>query len=179
MKYVALLRGINVGGNRKVEMVKLKLTFETLGFSNPRTYINSGNVIFESPLEDTIKVCHDIEKAIEKDFGFAVPVLIRNLTEIGVLITNLPETWVNNAEMRCDVMFLWPEADSSEILLQIPHNPKIEDVVYYPGTVVWRIDRDKVRRGQVVKIIGTTMYKKLTVRNVNTVRKLYELMQTT
>lgn len=177
MIYVALLRGINVGGNRKVEMAKLKVTFEHASFSNVKTCINSGNVIFESASNDVKELCKQIEKAIMKDFGFEVPVLIRSAAEIEKFLKKLPNTWVNDADMRCDVMFLWPDADSPEIVNRIPHNPEIEDVLYFPGAVVWRIDRDKVRRGQVIKIIGTDMYKKLTIRNANTVRKLYELMQ--
>lgn len=177
MIYVALLRGINVGGNRKVEMTKLKATFESLGFENVKTFINSGNVIFDTSDTDQQKLCSRVEKEIEKDFGLEVPVLIRSFDEIESFVKKLPENWVNNEVMRCDIMFLWPEADSPEILQKIPHNPEIEDVVYFPGAAVWRIDRDKVRRGQVIKIIGTDMYKKLTIRNASTVRKLYELMK--
>lgn len=176
MVYVALLRGINVGGNRKVEMPKLKAAFEKFGFKNVKTFINSGNVIFVSEIKDSKKLCEQIEKAIKKDFGFDVPVLIRSFDQIDKFVKELPKNWVNNDVMRCDIMFLWPESDTPEILKLIPHNPDIEDVVYYPGTVVWRIDRDKVRRGQVIKIIGTDMYKKLTIRNANTVRKIYALM---
>ena len=177
MIYVALLRGINVGGNRKVEMAKLKQTFEKLGFEHVKTFINSGNVIFASDDKDQLKICGIIEKAIEKDFSLDVPVLIRSLDEIETFVKNLPENWVNDSGMRCDIMFLWPEADSPQILNQIPHNPEIEDVVYFPGAAVWRIDRDKVRSGQLIKIIGTDMYKKLTIRNANTVRKIYALMK--
>lgn len=177
MVYVALLRGINVGGNRKVEMPKLKLTFERAGFKNVKTYINSGNVIFESSEKDALKLCEQIEKAIEKEFGFEVPVLIRSLDEIEKFLEKLPENWVNDTTMKCDVMFLWPDIDSPDILNKIPHNPEIEDVVYYPGAVVWRIDRDKVTRGKVIRIVGTDLHKKLTIRNPNTVRKLHELMK--
>ncbi len=179
MVYVALLRGINVGGNRKVEMSRLKTTFESLGFSKVKTFINSGNVIFDSLSSDEKSFCEQLEKAIEKDFGFEVPVLIRSFEQIKKLLDELPETWVNDVTMRCDVMFLWPDIDNKGVVAQIPHNPEIEDVVYYPGTVVWRIDRENVRRGQVIKIIGTDIYKKFTIRNANTVRKLYELMRST
>jgi uncharacterized protein (DUF1697 family) len=89
----------------------------------------------------------------------------------------LPDAWVNDTTMKCDVMFLWPTIDSSNVLEQIPHNPEIEDVIYLPGVVVWRIDRDKVNGGQMPKIIGSDIHKQLTVRNPNTVRKLYALMR--
>ena len=78
-------------------------------------------------------------------------------------------------EVRCDVLV----ADHRQlnVLEQIPHNPEIEDVIYLPGMVVWSIDRDKVNGGQVLKIIGSDIHKQLTVRNLNTVRKLYALMR--
>jgi uncharacterized protein (DUF1697 family) len=79
--------------------------------------------------------------------------------------------------MKCDVMFLWPAIDSPKIMEQIPYKPDVEDVLYLPGAVIWRIGRDKVNRGAVLKIVGTDVYKQMTVRNPNTVRKLYELMK--
>lgn len=178
MIYVALLRGINVGGKTKVEMAKLKVTFEQLGFEHVKTYINSGNVIFESESTDAAKLVKQIETAITRDFNLAVPILLRSQPEIKKLVKAIPDNWVNNSAMKCDVMFLQPEIDKPKILEQIPHNPDIEDVAYYPGAVVWRIDRDKVARGKVLKIIGSEVHKKLTVRNPNTVRKLCEMMQT-
>lgn len=83
----------------------------------------------------------------------------------------------NDTTMKCDVMFLWPAIDSSNVLEQIPHKTEIEDVIYLPGVVVWRIDRDKVNRGQVLKIIGSDIHKQLTASNLNTVRRLYALMR--
>jgi len=104
-------------------------------------------------------------------------VLLRDLPAMTQLMEGLPDAWVNDTTMKYDVMFLWSAIDSSNVLEQIPHNPEIEDVIYLPGVVVWRIDRDKVNRGQVLKIIGSDIHKQLTVRNPNTVRKLYALMR--
>lgn len=177
MVYLALLRGINVGGKSRVEMSKLKATFEGLGFTNVRTYIASGNVIFRTEASDAERLTERIEAAIEHDFGLPVSVVLRESAAVRRLIEGLPLDWVNDAKMKCDLMFLWPEIDDPGILAKIPHDPAKEDVIYLPGAVVWRIDRDKVRQGQVLKIIGTDIHKQLTVRNPNTVRKLWELMQ--
>ncbi len=177
MTYLALLRGINVGGKTKVAMTELKQVFERLGFEGVQTYINSGNVIFVSDEQSLSKLTGRIEAAIERHFGFPVKVIVRSAKEIEKLVNSLPDQWVNDQTMKCDVMFLAPEIDNKAILKSIPFNPAIEDVVYYPGAVVWRIDRDKVRPGQVLKIIGSNMYKQMTVRNPNTVRALHKLMQ--
>jgi uncharacterized protein (DUF1697 family) len=179
MTYVALLRGINVGGNRKVGMAKLATVFERLGFTQVKTFIASGNVIFCSSMKERLKLIITIEAALEWEFGFSIPVLLRDLNEIAELVKDVPAAWVNDATMKCDVLFLQPEIDSPKILEQISRNPNIEDVIYLPGAVVWRIDRANVKPGRVLKIIGANVHKQLTVRNPNTIRKIYKLMLTT
>ncbi|MEZ4194988.1 MAG: DUF1697 domain-containing protein [Candidatus Paceibacterota bacterium] len=81
-KYVALLRGINVGGNNKVEMTKLKVCFESLGYNNVITYINSGNIIFETKKTDTKKLTEEIEKVIKDTFKLNIKVLLRDSLNI-------------------------------------------------------------------------------------------------
>lgn len=176
MIYVALLRGINVGGNNKVEMKKLKATFESLGLSNVTTYINSGNVIFVSK-NSPEKLVIELAKAIENDFGFAVKVLLRSFDQIKVVNKALPSSWLNNQDMKCDVMFLWPEVDSEKILSELTIKKDIDEVKYVAGTILWRVDRDKVTRSGLMKLAGTPLYKQMTIRNCNTARKLLELMQ--
>ena len=116
MIYVALLRGINVGGNNKVDMKKLKNTFEELGYTNVVTYINSGNIIFEAKGKKEDKIIKEIELAIKKDFALEIKVLIRDFESIKSLCKKIPNTWVKNETMRTDVMFLWEEFDNPKIL---------------------------------------------------------------
>jgi len=78
MKYVALLRGINAGKERRIEMKKLRSLFESLGFSNVSTYINSGNIIFESA-ESQIDISRKIELSLRKEHGFEIPTLVKNM----------------------------------------------------------------------------------------------------
>lgn len=177
MLYLALLRGINVGGNNKVEMKKLKTTFEQVGMKKVKTYINTGNVIFSDDTHQKKDLINTLETAIEKTFGFHVKVLLRTFDEIKSVIDNLPQNWQNNSDMKCDVMFLWEEVDDPQILTQLDFDNKMEDIKYLPGTVLWRINRDKITKSGILKIIGTPLYKKMTIRNCNTVRKLYSLMQ--
>ena len=114
MTYLALLRGINVGGKNKVEMARLKTLFESIGCGDVRTYINSGNVIFTSK-RVAARLRTSIEKAIAKEFGFDVrwcsgissPVSVAEL---------IPKSWKDDATMRCYVMFLWEEADALTVL---------------------------------------------------------------
>jgi uncharacterized protein (DUF1697 family) len=74
------------------------------------------------------------------------------------------------------VLFLWSEFDQKSVLKELPINPDIEDVRYVPGAVVWRIDARDAAKSRRTKLFGTPLYRGLTVRNVNTVRKLVQLM---
>ena len=143
--YVALLRGINVGGSSRVEMPRLKGCFEDLGFHRVRTYINSGNVLFETRAKDRTRLARRIEKAIEEEFGFSVRVLLRSAGELDRLVKAIPRTWTNDQRMRCDVMFLWREADSGTVLREIPAQRGLEDLRYIPGAEKPRGEDDRDR----------------------------------
>lgn len=175
MKYIALLRGINVGGNTKVPMQELVVLCQELGFTNVSTYINSGNVLFESTDDETTdSLAQLFEKRLYQKYTLTIPVLVVTTDLLHAISSKIPNSWTNDTDMKCDVLFLWKEIDSKDILTQLAYNPDIEDVLYTPGAVVWRIDRRYINKGKMVKIVGTAIYKKMTVRNVNTVRKLVE-----
>lgn len=176
MIYVALLRGINVGGNNKVDMKRLKATFESSGFSNVVTYINSGNIVFEVlSQEHDDQIVEKIEKAINQDFQLEIKVLLRNYKNIDTICQKLPATWVKNEKMRTDVIFLWEKFDKPGVLKQIQINP-VDNVKYIPGALLWNVDSKDYSKSSMQKLIGTELYRNMTIRNVNTVRKLHEIM---
>jgi len=177
MIYIALLRGINVGGNNKVAMADLKVVFEQAGMTNVLTYINSGNVIFQSDEMSKTKLARLLEKAIEIRFGFFVKVLVWDKPSLLALANKLPDDWVNDTTMKCDVMFLWEEFDSPGILKKVVIKPGIDDVLYHPGALLWRVDKDKVTRSGLLRIVGSDFYKHTTIRNCNTLRKLAALLR--
>lgn len=174
--YVALLRGINVGGKAKVEMSRLKELCESIGLEQTKTYINSGNVIFVSN-KTSERVSKILEEAIEKEFDLNVPVVILTLQQLQMLLEKVPNEWANDATQKTDVMFLWPEIDEPSIVEQVSVKPEIERVIYVPGALVWNIGRKDVTRGSGIKLIKSDIYKHITVRNINTVRNLCSLMQ--
>jgi uncharacterized protein (DUF1697 family) len=90
MKYVALLRGINVGGNNIIKMESLRTTFARLGFENVKSYINSGNLVFETAKSDDRKLAQKIHDAIQNEFGFDISVMVRSMTEILEIVSNNP-----------------------------------------------------------------------------------------
>ncbi len=175
--YVALLRGINVGGNNKVEMKQLRAIFEALGFSDVATYINSGNVIFSSPRKDAERFVSEIEGAIQNSFGFAVRIIVRNEKNIRAIEKAVPKNWSNDTKQRTEVMFLWDEYAKKSTLKLIPTNPDIDTLLYAGGAVIWHIaNREQYTKSGLRKFIGTDVYKHMTARNINTVRKLIALI---
>lgn len=177
MIYVALLRGINVGGKNKVDMKELKAVFEDAGMTAVRTYINSGNVIFSSRARSATKLADGLEEAVAASLGVSIRVLVRNLESMRAVGAALPAEWVNDTTMRCDVMFLWAQVDRPSVLDELTIKSEIEDVRYVPGALLWRVDRDGVTRSGLAKLVGMPLYKQMTIRNCNTTRKLIELME--
>jgi uncharacterized protein (DUF1697 family) len=177
MWYAALLRGINVGGKKRVEMPRLKSTFETVGMSEVHTYINSGNVVFRTRRTSAPRMVADLEGAIEDEFGFPVRVAVRDLDAIRAVARAIPGHWVNDSTMRTNVLFLWDEHDHPEVIEILPTKEGIDEVVYVPGAVVWRVDTENVTRSGLSRIAGSDLYRGLTMRNCNTVRKLVEIME--
>ncbi len=177
MKYVALLRGINVGGKNKVDMKQLKAVFEEAGMTSVRTYINSGNVIFDTTERGRTRLTQRLEKAIERRFGFKVDVLLRDLETMRALVKAIPGGWRDDAATRCYVMFLWDDIARPAILKQVMVKPEMDDVRYVAGAIVWRVDRKNITRSGMTRLTGTPLYKQMTIRNVNTTRKLLELME--
>ena len=177
MVYVALLRGINVGGKNKVDMKQLKAAFEDVGMTSVKTYINSGNVIFSSSSRSPARLAEVLEDAIASTFGFSVYVLVRDLKSMRTVVKALPRTWVNDDTMKCDVMFLWDDVARPSVVKELDIKPEIEEVKYVTRAILWRVDRDGVTRSGLMKMARTPLYKRMTIRNCNTTRKLLELME--
>jgi len=88
--YIAFLRGINVSGQKIIKMVELKKMFETIGFKNVRTYIQSGNVVFESASANSDTLCKKIETGLQASLGYKVTVTLRTCKDIEDIIKNNP-----------------------------------------------------------------------------------------
>ena len=177
MLYVALLRGINVGGKNKVDMKKLKLAFEDAGMSSVTTYINSGNIIFADDSHSKDHLAPILEQAIYSHFDLHIKVLIYDAEEFRKIAQQIPENWSNDQQMKSDVLFLWQDVDEETVLDQLTIKPEFDRVSYVPGAILWSVDRDKVTRSGVLKIAGSALYQRVTIRNVNTVRKIEALLQ--
>lgn len=177
MIYVALLRGINLGKKNKINMKKLKVSFENVGLHSVTTYINSGNIIFEHSTYKKDEIVTLLEKAIQEDFSLDIKVLIRNMDEMKTIYEHLPPNWENDKEMQSDVLFLWDAIDKEWILNDIEIKPEIDTVIYTKGALLWQTPKNLLTQSGMPRLATNKLYKKMTVRNVNTVRKIFEIMK--
>lgn len=158
-------------------MSELKNTCERIGFTHVSTYINSGNIIFESTTASITKISKQLEQALLDTFGFAVQVVTLSQKKFLAIARALPDTWENNETSKCDVLFLWQEIDKPDILQTFTIKPDIDEVLYTPGAVLWAVDKTHIGKSGLLRIVGTETYKKMTIRNCNTVRKIATILQ--
>ena len=175
--YVALLRGINVGGNNMISMKALKASFERLAFKDVSTYINSGNILFRSAIADARKLEARIEKMLVAEFQLGCKVVVRNSAEMARLVKKLPRDWNDDKEWRYNVIFLRHSIDSKAIVDMFNPKKGIEELIYVPGTLLWSARASDVTRTSMQKIASQKVFQDMTVRNANTTRKLHALMQ--
>jgi uncharacterized protein (DUF1697 family) len=174
LKYVALLRGINVGKGARVPMKALKGLLEGLGLSNVITYLNSGNVVFHSALSAT-ELTPLIEEALERAFGQNVPTLVKTSPEMIEIAESIPSEWGNNDREQTYVAYLFDDVAEPGLVSELPVKREFMNIFYAHGAIVWNIKREDYNRSQITKIVGHSSYARMTTRNVNTARKLATL----
>jgi len=176
-RYIALLRGINVGGKNIIKMADLKATFERQGFGNVITYINSGNVLFDSDDEDETAIRETCEKLITESFGLEIPVCVISSGDLCEMLSRAPEWWNNIADARHDAFFVLPPMTAEAICAHIGIvKDEYESVAYYGGVIFWSAPMATFSRTRWSKISkDKAMYNAITVRNANTALKLAAL----
>lgn len=175
--HVALLRGVNVGGHGMVSMKDVKAAFERAGLAGVRTYINSGNILFGPERRGLRELEVELEAALGADCGVSSKVIVKSFSEYERIVRALPKQWTEEGEWRYNVLFLRHTVDSKKILEEIRPKEEIEELVYCRGALLWRVLRSAVTRSAVARVNRTPLYQELTVRNLNTTKKLYDLMR--
>lgn len=176
MKYIALLRGINVGLKNRLSMAQLKQVFESIGFKNVTTYINSGNVIFEADEQDVITLIQLCEAAIEKDFGFHVICSVISAKDLADAISHAPSWWGKDADSSHNAMFVITPA-TPKIIMKAAGEPnaEYEQLSTYRSIIFWSAPVKTFGRTRYSKMVSQPVYQSITIRNANTARKLVEL----
>ena len=171
MKYVALIRGINVGGNSMIAMAELREAFGKEGFTNVSTYINSGNVLFETTEKKVASLEHNLEQIIDKKFRIRTKVVIRTDREIRRILEELPAAW-NSKEFRCYIAFIKNPMTPKEIAQGTKPKEGTDYVGIGNGVVYLVTKKSGLTKSGFTKLIGTKIYQYMTMRNLNTVKKL-------
>jgi uncharacterized protein (DUF1697 family) len=175
-KYITMLRGINVGGQKKLRMAILREIYQSAGFWNIRTYLQSGNVVFETTEGNLSKLTSVIETLIQQTCGYQVEVFIRNPSEFKRILLNNPFLNDQNVEKnKLHVTFLYqiPSAAAWEKLIipsGIPdefEQGNQEIYLYCPNGY----GRTKISNSFFERKLGVAT----TTRNWNTVQALYRL----
>ena len=177
-KYVALLRGINVGGKNAVSMPLLKSAFENAGFCNISTYINSGNLLFSDNCENIPFLKDKCEQIIKDTFNLNIPVVIISENTLEDTLAHIPSWWDNDKEFVHNAIFLIPPTTVEFILEKIGEtNPEFELVSHHESVIFWSAPRATFSRTKMTKMTSTSDYNKFTVRNANTTKKLLQLIK--
>lgn len=171
MNYVALLRGINVGTAKRVAMQRLRDVFESHGFVDVKTYINSGNVLFSSKKKSRVSNQY-VTKMLKREFGFDIASLVKTHQEMQAIAKAIPRNWTNDANQKTDIAYLFPEYDTKKIIRDLPVKKEYVDIRYIPGALLLHVDRKNLNKSQLNKLVGHSLYKGMTLRNVNTARFL-------
>jgi uncharacterized protein (DUF1697 family) len=176
IKYVAFLRGINVGGHKLIKMTELAEIFSALKLQNVKTYIVSGNVLFDSDEKDPAKLTTKIEKGLHKSLGYEVAVILRTMAELEALMKQDPFTRLKpGADVKKYVTFL---AEKHQSKLKLPFlSPKQDwEIIHLNPREVFIIAHPvKGRYGESMGLLEKEFGKASTTRNWNTVSKIVAL----
>jgi uncharacterized protein (DUF1697 family) len=177
MKHIALLRGINVGGKGIIKMTDLKQAVEKGGFKNVRTYIQSGNVIFDSDGPNIKQITTRLEEILLISFQFNSGIIIKNHEQFKKVLLEVPSDWKTRHDLRCYIAFIREPTTAQDVICEIELNDGVDsikagDQVLYMSTLLSGLTRSRFTR-----LITKKVYKDITIRNFNTAQKLLALME--
>ncbi|MBN1210175.1 MAG: DUF1697 domain-containing protein [Myxococcaceae bacterium] len=174
-RYVALLRGINVGGNKKVPMARLRALLEGLGYTDVTTLLQSGNVVFTGKKQSPAQVARQLEAAIAEEFGFEVAVIVRTRDELAAAIQANPLPGAEEAPSKFLVTFLSDVPDRKRL-------QAIDPAAYLPdefrvlGREIYARFPNGIGKSKLATVLlGERLGVTQTARNWSTVTKLLAL----
>lgn len=176
--YIALLRGINVGGNNLVKMIDLKTYFEEMGFADVLTYIQSGNVLFNAPNQSLEDLTNTIERALSKKFKNKIRVVVVSQKQLKEAVESAPRGFGKEPHLyRYDVIFLKKPLTAKEAIKSVLTKEGVDQV--FAGTDVLYFQRliAKATQSKLSRIVALPIYQEMTIRNWNTTTKLLALIK--
>lgn len=178
-KYIAFLRGVNVSGKNKVSMTILKEVFEDNGFYEVTTYINSGNVLFSSNVQDIMELKKKSETIIADTFQLDIPVHVVTVRELRDTLKYAPEWWGDtNKEIIHYAIFLIPPISIEEVFNAVGGiKIEYEKISHYGNVIFWSAPRITFNKAKWSKIASSSVNNNVTIRNANTVNKMIQLAE--
>jgi uncharacterized protein (DUF1697 family) len=176
--YLALLRGINVGGNGIVKMDGLKTLFEGLGFTGVKTYIQSGNVLFDAEEQAQIMLGKKIEARLLREFSIETKTALLSLSELSEVVDNKPDNFgCDDENYKYDVIFTIAPVTASGIQKELKLKEGVDAMSVGEKVVYIARLKKELTKSRFSKIARTAVYPYITIRNWNTVKKLYAMMK--
>lgn len=175
-QYLALLRGVNVGGNSLIKMIDLKEALEEGGFHDVRTYIQSGNVFLYVDDGDRSKIARSVEKVIHASFSLDVRVVIFSKKDWAEVIMKAPKWWGQDAGWKHNLLVLLESSETSKCLAEIgPPKEGIDLIQGGIGVIYQSVDYSQFGKSTYSRLASKPVYKRMTIRNYNTANKLATL----
>jgi uncharacterized protein (DUF1697 family) len=172
--YVALLRGINLGPNKRVKMDALRKSFESLGLKNVQTYIQSGNVVFKAGKTSSAALSKKIEERITKDFGFSALTILRSLDELGKVVAMNPFKQPEATD-GLHVIFL-AETPDAAVLKQLEGLTKAPDKSCCLGQEIYlHLPNGYAHSSLLHNPLERKLLTRATTRNWRTVNNVYQM----
>ena len=174
--YVALLRGINVGGKNLIRMPALKECFEADGFDDVVTYIQSGNVLFRGTGSGAVLTTR-IEKMLNASFDYKASVVIRSHAQMRSVVEEAPKGYGTKPdEYRYDVLFLKPPLTAKAALKQVPLKEGVDEVSAGRGVLYHSRLTSRATSSRLNRVVSMPIYQSMTIRNWNTTTRLLKMM---
>jgi uncharacterized protein (DUF1697 family) len=174
--YVALLRGINVGGKNLIRMPALKACFEEGGFEGVVTYIQSGNVVFRSSGSGSA-LARRIEDMLTAAFDYRASVVLRSHAQMRAVVERAPAGFgADPPRYRYDVIFLKEPLTASAALKKVPRRRDVDEVYAGRGVLYFSRLISRAAQSQLSRVVSLPIYQSMTIRNWNTTTKLLRMM---
>jgi uncharacterized protein (DUF1697 family) len=176
--YVALLRGINVGGSNLIRMAALKASFEAQGHGDVATYIQSGNVLFTSRSSNQRTLARQIETALSETFSYSSRVVVRSREQMKRIVEGAPDGFgMRPAAYRYDVIFLKDPLTAEQAMKTVTVRAGVDRAFTGDGVLYFSRLISRASQSHLSRIVGTPAYQNMTIRNWNTTSKLLDLME--
>jgi uncharacterized protein (DUF1697 family) len=175
-RYLALLRGINVGGKNLVKMADLREGFETMGFAEVRTFIASGNVLFRAPRQRRAELAARIESELTARFGIELKVVLLTAAQLRVVVEGAPPGFGGDA-YRSDVIFLRAPLTVRRAFGVLEMKEGVDQAWPGKGVVYFSRLTARATSSRMGKVVATPEYKNMTIRSWSTTTKLLALVE--